>query len=46
MLEAMKADEAGHAQAATAAGAVELPQPVRKLMRATSRVMTATAYWI
>lgn len=46
MLEAMKTDEAGHAQAATAAGAVELPIPVRKLMRATSRVMTATAYWI
>jgi 3-demethoxyubiquinol 3-hydroxylase len=46
LLEAMKADEAGHAQAATAAGAVDLPQPVRNLMRATSRVMTATAYWI
>jgi 3-demethoxyubiquinol 3-hydroxylase len=46
MLESMKAEEAGHAQAAMAAGAVELPQPVRNLMRATSRVMTATAYWI
>jgi 3-demethoxyubiquinol 3-hydroxylase len=42
----MKADEAGHAQAAMTAGAVDLPLPVRKMMRATSQVMTATAYWI
>lgn len=46
ILEQMKADEAGHAQAALAAGGSELPLPVRGLMRLTARVMTGTAYWI
>ncbi|KNZ34422.1 MAG: 2-octaprenyl-3-methyl-6-methoxy-1,4-benzoquinol hydroxylase [Methylibium sp. NZG] len=40
----MKADEAGHAAAAQAAGAVPLPAPVRWAMRAAARVMTATAH--
>jgi len=46
ILEQMKADEVGHAEAAAAAGAAALPGPVRALMRATSRIMTRTAYWI
>ncbi len=46
ILEQMKVDEARHAQVAEQAGAVELPAPVRGLMRLTSKVMTATAYWI
>jgi len=46
ILETMQDDEAGHAEAALAAGAVELPRPVRSLMRMTSKLMTGTAYWL
>lgn len=46
IVELMKADEAGHAQAARNAGAAELPAPVRTLMRHTARIMTGTAYWL
>lgn len=46
ILEAMQADEIAHGSAARAAGAMELPGPVRALMRRTARVMTRTAYWI
>jgi ubiquinone biosynthesis monooxygenase Coq7 len=46
ILEAMKADEIGHAQQAQHAGAVPLPRAVRVLMRMASKVMTRTAYWI
>ena len=42
----MKTDEAGHAQQAMNAGAAELPEPVRRLMRAAARVMTTTAHYI
>jgi len=42
----MRADEMKHAKAATDAGGVELPFPVRALMRAASKVMTSTAYYI
>jgi ubiquinone biosynthesis monooxygenase Coq7 len=45
IIEQMKTDETGHADAAERAGAARLPEPVRALMRATSRVMTRTAYW-
>jgi ubiquinone biosynthesis monooxygenase Coq7 len=44
ILETMQLDEVGHAQAATRRGAVELPFPVRALMKLTSKVMTKTAY--
>ena len=44
ILEAMRQDEADHAGAALAAGAVALPAPLRGAMRCVSRVMTATAY--
>ena len=40
----MKADEAGHAAAAQAAGAAALPAPVRWAMRAAARVMTSAAH--
>ena len=40
----MKADETRHAQEAQAAGAAELPAPIRRLMRAAARVMTAVAH--
>jgi 3-demethoxyubiquinol 3-hydroxylase len=46
IVSAMKADEARHAADAQAAGALELPLPVRWVMRAAARVMTATAHHI
>ena len=44
ILGTMRRDEAAHASAALAAGAVPLPAPVRATMRCLSRVMTSTAY--
>lgn len=46
ILETMRADEVRHGARAQAAGGIELPAPVRFLMRRASRVMTRTAYWI
>jgi 3-demethoxyubiquinol 3-hydroxylase len=46
VVEQMRADEIAHAKSATDAGGVELPLPVRSLMRAVSKVMTRTAYYI
>lgn len=42
----MKEDEAAHADAALKAGGVELPRPVRGLMRLAARVMTGTAHYV
>jgi 3-demethoxyubiquinol 3-hydroxylase len=42
----MKDDEAAHAAQALQAGAVELPSPVKALMRAAAKVMTTTAHYI
>ncbi|MSQ70849.1 MAG: 2-polyprenyl-3-methyl-6-methoxy-1,4-benzoquinone monooxygenase [Betaproteobacteria bacterium] len=46
IIEAMKTDEAGHAQLARDLGAAELPQPVKCGMAATARVMTSVSYWV
>jgi len=46
ILEVMKTDEIAHGDRARAAGGVELPEPVKRAMRNTSRVMTVTSYWI
>jgi 3-demethoxyubiquinol 3-hydroxylase len=46
ILTAMRTDEAQHGANARAAGASELPAPVRGLMRRVSRVMTFAAYWV
>ena len=46
VLEAMQADEIRHGQAGVDHGAVELPAPLRGAMRAFSRVMTGTSYWV
>ena len=46
IVEQMRIDEIAHAKAATDAGGAELPLPVRSLMRAASKVMTRTAYYI
>jgi len=42
----MRDDEAAHRASAERAGGVALPAPVRGAMRAMSRVMTGTAYWL
>lgn len=42
----MRNDEAQHATMALAAGAAELPFPVKTLMATVSKVMTTTAYWV
>lgn len=42
----MKADEAQHAQEAQDAGAIELPTPVKRLMKLAAGVMTRTAHHI
>jgi 3-demethoxyubiquinol 3-hydroxylase len=46
VVEQMRDDEAAHGKAATDAGGVELPFPARALMRAASKVMTRTAYYL
>jgi ubiquinone biosynthesis monooxygenase Coq7 len=42
----MRDDEAAHAAAARHAGGVELPAPVRGLMRLAAKIMTSTAHHI
>ncbi|HEY8050233.1 MAG TPA: 2-polyprenyl-3-methyl-6-methoxy-1,4-benzoquinone monooxygenase [Ramlibacter sp.] len=42
----MKDDEAAHAASALDAGGVELPPPVKQLMRAAAKVMTTTAHYV
>jgi 3-demethoxyubiquinol 3-hydroxylase len=46
IVEQMRIDEAAHGKAATEAGGVEMPFPARVLMRAASKIMTRTAYYI
>jgi 3-demethoxyubiquinol 3-hydroxylase len=46
VVEAMKADEARHAQEAQAAGAAPLPAAAQWLMRAAAKVMTTVAHRI
>lgn len=42
----MKDDEALHALEAEQAGALQLPEPVKALMRSAARVMTTTAHYL
>lgn len=42
----MKEDEAAHARNARDAGGIDLPAPVKGLMRAAAKVMTTTAHYI
>ena len=44
IVDTMRDDEARHGAMAQAAGAVELPRPVRDVMRAAAGVMKAVAY--
>jgi ubiquinone biosynthesis monooxygenase Coq7 len=46
IVEQMRADEAAHGKAAIDAGGSALPFPARALMRAASKIMTHTAYYI
>jgi ubiquinone biosynthesis monooxygenase Coq7 len=46
IVEQMEKDESGHAETAVRLGAKELPLPIKFAMRAMSRVMTRTAYYL
>lgn len=46
ILEKMKEDEARHATQALKAGGAKLPLPIRLAMKATSKLMTRTTYWV
>jgi ubiquinone biosynthesis monooxygenase Coq7 len=46
IVQQMKLDEARHASQASAAGASDLPAPVRWAMRLAAKVMTTTAHRI
>lgn len=42
----MKQDESAHARTAYGLGAAELPEPVKRAMRLSARVMTQVSYWV
>ena len=42
----MRDEEEEHGENAVDAGAAELPRPLVRLMQATAKVMTKTAYWV
>ena len=46
ILEQMQRDEAEHRDEAIKAGAAELPQFIKTLMRFASKIMVKTAYWV
>jgi ubiquinone biosynthesis monooxygenase Coq7 len=46
IVEQMKRVEDAHRDSAVQHGGIELPGPVRGVMRATARIMTSVAYWI
>ncbi len=43
IVEQMKIDEQGHAELAEHLGAADLPQPIKQMMKLTSKVMTSVA---
>lgn len=46
IIEQMREDESRHATSAMDHGGAELPAPVKSAMKASSKVMTETAYWL
>ncbi|MDJ0712054.1 MAG: 2-polyprenyl-3-methyl-6-methoxy-1,4-benzoquinone monooxygenase [Woeseiaceae bacterium] len=46
IVEQMRDEEEEHGENAVDAGAADLPQPVKRLMEMTAKVMTKTAYWV
>jgi len=46
IVEQMKRDEAAHARTAYDLGGAELPEPVKRAMRLSARIMTGASYWV
>jgi ubiquinone biosynthesis monooxygenase Coq7 len=46
ILEKMHEEEAEHGENAIDAGAAELPDPIKGLMKLTAKIMTRSAYWL
>ena len=46
ILQTMKDDELHHATKAVESGAADLPEPIKRLMKVTAKLMTKTTYWI
>ena len=46
ILEQMKTDEIQHGESAMHAGGAELPKPIKEAMKATSKLMTGTVYYL
>ena len=46
VLDQMRSDESRHATTALQAGGAELPHPIKYAMRAASKVMTRSSYWV
>lgn len=46
IVKQMRDEEEEHGENAVDAGAAVLPRPIIRLMRATAKVMTKTAYWV
>jgi len=46
IVEQMKRDESAHARTAYDLGGAELPEPVKRAMRLSSRLMTQASYWV
>lgn len=46
VLEQMKIDEVGHAEMAVAEGAAELPEPVKRAMKFSAKLMTSAVYYV
>jgi ubiquinone biosynthesis monooxygenase Coq7 len=46
ILQQMKEDEIHHGQTAMKAGGADLPDPIKKAMKLTSKIMTGTVYYL
>ncbi len=46
VVQQMYVDETQHSEMARRMGGAELPEPVKMLMQASSKIMTKTAYWV
>lgn len=46
IVEKMRDEEAAHGENAIDAGAAQLPRPIVRMMQATAKIMTKTAYWV
>ncbi len=46
VVQQMYVDETSHSEMARQMGGAELPEPIRQLMQASSRIMTKTVYWV